>query len=201
MQYREGACKQSKRIHDKYPRATRHTSYIRNVRLQSISSYGTVDMNNTFEGTKVLSKVRKYESTKVPSYLSSKVSFLFPEVRVQLYTYCTCTRTASFTSCTCTFFYLKTHCTWLWYPWAVHVRVQLYTYYFTSHARTCRIEYKLIECTYIVDYHSVSTRTVDYLRIFMVIDAWVIRVRVRVQRCTCMYIVVYEGTFEGTCIK
>ena len=83
MQYREGACKQSKRIHDKYPRATRHTSYIRNVRLQSISSYGTVDMNNTFEGTFVLSYfrkynylrtfVRKYESTKVPSYESTKV--------------------------------------------------------------------------------------------------------------------------------
>jgi len=72
MQYREGACKQSKRIHDKYPRATRHTSYIRNVRLQSISSYGTVDMNNT-----VPSKVRKYESTfestKVPSYFRTKV--------------------------------------------------------------------------------------------------------------------------------
>ena len=71
MQYREGACKQSKRIHDKYPRATRHTSYIRNVRLQSISSYGTVDMNNTFEGTFVLSKVQlpSYESTKVRKYL------------------------------------------------------------------------------------------------------------------------------------
>ena len=75
MQYREGACKQSKRIHDKYPRATRHTSYIRNVRLQSISSYGTVDMNNTFEGTFVLSKVQlpSYESTKVRKYLRTKV--------------------------------------------------------------------------------------------------------------------------------
>ena len=75
MQYREGACKQSKRIHDKYPRATRHTSYIRNVRLQSISSYGTVDMNNTFEGTFVLSKVpsyfRTFEGTKVRKYESS----------------------------------------------------------------------------------------------------------------------------------
>jgi hypothetical protein len=99
MQYREGACKQSKRIHDKYPRATRHTSYIRNLRLQSISSYGTVDMSNTFEGTKVLSKVpsyfrtkvRRYESTKVRKYESTFVSIFEGIISISG---STCTRTA-----------------------------------------------------------------------------------------------------------